>query len=517
MSAPARQGRPGRARGSRPAALIAAFLAAALGAALLSTFLAVPVLAATTFGTPTAASTWGEGVTFSQPVVLSGAPSRVEVVVTSTRDSGAFVSELPAQSAGATDLTYTVATGTDGILPNTPFTARWRVTYPDGTVDLGPAASTTYADTRFTWKTLSGPIVRVHWYAGDEAFGRRALKIGADAIAKAATLLGVTETEPVDFFVYADQAAFYDALGPGTRENVGGQANAEIRTLFALITPAEINDSWVGTVIPHELTHLVFDTAVNNPYHYPPRWLNEGLAVYLSQGYDASDRAQVRDAAGGGTLMPLAALGGEFPTTLDRFSLAYAESVSAVDFLVRTHGQEALVGLVRSYADGRTDDEAFSAALGTDLAGFHAAWLADLGAATPQVYGPRPAASGPLPADWSGAAPTAGSGPAAQGSGGGSSPGIAATPGTPASEAQPGMGDLPAGLAVAAALVLGVGTFWMLGRRRRRVAEPVVAGSSPGSDGGGAPGSLGAAGEGLGVSRDDRADAAPPDGPPDPP
>ena len=37
-------------------------------------------------------------------------------------------------------------------------------------------------------------------------------------------------------------------------------------------------------VVPHELTHLVFDTAVTNPYHFPPRWLNEGLAVYLSEG-----------------------------------------------------------------------------------------------------------------------------------------------------------------------------------------------------------------------------------------
>ena len=48
----------------------------------------------------------------------------------------------------------------------------------------------------------------------------------------------MTEDEPVDFFIYADQDAFYDALGPGTRENVGGQANAEIRTLFALIAPS---------------------------------------------------------------------------------------------------------------------------------------------------------------------------------------------------------------------------------------------------------------------------------------
>jgi hypothetical protein len=125
----------------------------------------------------------------------------------------------------------------------------------------------------------------------------------------------VTETDPIDFFIYADQDKFYDALGPATRENVGGEAHADIRTMFALITPGEINDSWVSIVVPHELTHLVFDTATKNPYHEPPHWLNEGLAVYLSQGYDSSDRNLVENAAKDGSIMPLDGLVGAFPTT----------------------------------------------------------------------------------------------------------------------------------------------------------------------------------------------------------
>ncbi len=88
---------------------------------------------------------------------------------------------------------------------------------------------------------------------------------------------------------------------------------------------------------------------------------------------------------------------GQFPTAEDRFRLAYGESVSAVDFLIRTYGQDALVQLISSYADGRTDDEAFKAAIGVDVDGFEAAWLADLHAATPVRQGPRPAPPGPLP------------------------------------------------------------------------------------------------------------------------
>ena len=104
-------------------------------------------------------------------------------------------------------------------------------------------------------------------------------------------------SSPVDFFIYGDTDSFRTALGPGTRENVGGQAHADIRTLFALISPDQINDAWVGIVIPHELVHLVFDQAVDNPFRAPPRWVNEGLAVYLSEGYTGSDKAAV---AGGG-------------------------------------------------------------------------------------------------------------------------------------------------------------------------------------------------------------------------
>lgn len=355
-----------------------------------------------TFGTPTATGAFGDDIVFTQPVTVSRSLARVELLLTFADAIGPEVIEVDVPTGtGAQTLTYHVKTSEDGLLPNTPVRGAWRVTASDGSAPVtGPAASLVYADERFTWKTVSGPIVRVHWYEGSDAFGQRALRIGEDGIEKSATLLGVTEDQPVDFFIYADEDSFREALGPSTRENVGGQADAEIRTLFALIPPSQIDDAWVETVIPHELTHLVFDTAVHNPYHFPPRWLNEGLAVYESEGYPVDYRAAVTDAVRSQTLIPLSGIVGQFPTSGDRFRLAYGESVSAVDFLIRTYGQDPLVKLISSYADGRTDDEAFKAAIGVDVDGFEAAWLADLHAETPVRQGPRPAPAGPLPAGW---------------------------------------------------------------------------------------------------------------------
>lgn len=374
---------------------------------VVAAFLALP--SATTiraaqpiFGTPTLTGSFDKDVVATQPITLDGSPDRVEVLATIADAPGPLVDEIvpPAQS-GQQTLHYTVTPDVGAFLPNTPIRVRWRVT-TDGVASVGPETTLVVADERFDWQTVSGDLVRVHWYEGDRAFGERALRIGEQAIKDASELLGVHEERPIDFFIYADQDAFYDALGPGTRENVGGQANAEIRTLFAHIPPSSIDDPWVENVVPHELVHLVFDTAVKNPYHFPPRWLNEGLAVYLSVGYDAGDRSTVEGAARDGTLVPLSGLTGEFPTSADGFSQAYAESVSAIDFLVRTHGRDALVQLIRSYADGRTDDEAFHAAIGMDTTAFDEAWLADLKAVAPTKYGPKPAPVGPVPAAWGG-------------------------------------------------------------------------------------------------------------------
>jgi hypothetical protein len=353
------------------------------------------------FGEPAAVATFGTGVSFSQPVTAPGVTATaVDLLVRRPGSPRLDVYEAGGRAdIGTQTLHFDLAEATHHIYPNTRLTAQWRIRERTGTVALGPAVSVTYTDTRFAWQTASGSLVRVHWYVGDAAFGRRALAIAEAGIAKAEALFGVTETEPVDFFVYADQQAFYDILGPGTRENVGGEAHPDLRTLYALITPDVINAPWVGTVIPHELTHLVFDTAVGNPFHSPPPWFNEGLAVYLSQGYDSTDRGLVRDAVAGRQLIPLTALG-QFPTQRERFSLAYAESASAIDYLVRSRGRSTLQHLIALYATGVTDDEAFQGALGVTVVAFGDGWLADLGATAPVPLGPRPDPSGPVPSAW---------------------------------------------------------------------------------------------------------------------
>jgi len=407
--------------------------------------LAGPVSAdSVSFGAPTATSIFGKGIVFTQPV--SGASfTEADLVITLPGDIGPSVIKI--KNLGA-PLKYTIDTSTGQIQPNTKVSARFQVVFADGTTQQSPEVKVTYVDDRFNWQTEVGTYVTLHWYEGDAAFAQQALTMGENGISKSAKFLGVTETAPIDFFVYADQKSFYDALGPGTRENVGGEANTVTRTLFALIAPADLG--YARTVVPHELTHVVFDDGTTNPYHSPPRWLNEGLAVYLSEGFGSSDKSLVSQAAKSKTLMPLQALTGQFPTTADRFFLAYAESVSAVDYLIRKYGRAPFQKLVKSYRTGTSDDEAFMAAFGLDTAAINKGWLADNGITSSQTFGPQTAPGGPVPPGWT----TSGG---SQGGPGATQPTAGSTAGTSGqgSGGQSGKGSGEAGLLVAAVLALG--------------------------------------------------------------
>jgi hypothetical protein len=383
--------------------------------------------ASVSFGTASATSTFGKGIVFTQPI--SGATfTEADIVVSLPGDIGPSVVKLKTPGS---PLTFTFDTSSAEIQPNTPVSAHFRVVFADGTMQQGDDIKITYVDDRFHWQTLAGKLVTLHWYNGDAAFAKQALTMGENGISKSAQFLGVNETKPMDFFVYADQQPFYDVLGPGTRDNVGGRAYSNIRTLFAQFTPADM--SYARTVVPHELTHIVFADGTDNPYHSPPTWLNEGLAVYLSQGYDNSDKSLVSQAVKSKTLMPLPALTGMFPTSADRFFLAYAESVSAVDFMIRKYGQAPFQKLVKTYSTGASDDEAFTTAFGVDTAAVNKAWLADNGITSTPTYGPQAPPPGPVPPGWTtsggpqsspGAAqPTAGSAAGTSGPGSGSGSG----------------------------------------------------------------------------------------------
>lgn len=344
------------------------------------------------FAQPSAEAPLGGPTVFRTTLTADTQPTRVEALV--SVPGAQVVTVIGATLSGGNGSWSAQATLEGHILPNTQVAYRFRAPDTAGNLVVGPSATVLVADSRFNWQTLEGPIVHLHWYSGDQAFAQRALDIGEKAISNASKLLGVTETDPVDFFIYEDESAFRDALGPGTRENVGGRAVANIRTMYGLIRPSQVNEDWVNILVTHELTHLVFNTATENVYHSAPHWLNEGIATYLSEGISPRWQSALSLGIADQSLIPLQGMAGTFGAGDTRFDLGYSESVSAVDFFVKTYTEPKLWELVRSYAEGVSDDDAFTRATGGDLAAFNKAWMESLGVSVPPELGPQP---GPTP------------------------------------------------------------------------------------------------------------------------
>jgi hypothetical protein len=465
-------------------------VAVAAGLAVLTVFPAAGTVVAAdpTFGTPKATSTFLQGIEFSQPVELPASPKRIEVLATTPFSIGEEVTVVDPPGAGSATLRWTL--DTTGLASNTPISARWRVTSADGSVVLGPAVSVTYADTRYDWQNRTEGLVRLHFYAQTAQYADYAARMATQGIKNARDLLGVAEKDPVDFYIYDTQKAMLQAMGNPQAEYSAGTEISETRTLFTcILDTCGGPDYALGLTVPHELTHLVFNTATINPYSTPPLWLNEGLAVYLTEGYPTDLRQQyVEPAIRDGAIIPLAALRLNFPRNDDfKNHLAYGEGAAAVDFAIRTYGKDAFVKMVKAYADGKTDAQAFTDAFGVDDVAFEAAWLADLGAAAPQKAGPQAAPANPAFGAAASPAPSASAGASARPSAAPASSGPSstlrpvATP--PAQPAAPTGNGGSAGLiigAFAAAIILAIAALLVVRRQSGRSTPTAVVGS-PGS------------------------------------
>jgi hypothetical protein len=352
--------------------------------------LAGPVSAASIdFGTPSATSEFGTGIVFTQPyngATIKSASILISIPNDSVTLPGIVGPEVAALgSIGSTSLSFTLDTSTGLVSPFAPVVGQFEVVLQDGTTVDGPKIDVTYADDRFSWKVKVGKSVRLHYINASDSFAQDMLSLADQGVSKAAAMFGVTDTRMIDYYVYPSQSAFQQGLSePGT---IGGVALPSYRACFAIVAPGDT--SYAQQVMPHEPTHIVFSDATGNPYHEPPRWLNEGFAQYVAQGYDPESRSTVNQGAQDGTMPSLLALTNYFPLDSDRIYLAYAESVAAVDLMVRKFGRADILKLVRGYAAGDSDDEAFKAAFGVDVATFDASFMAENNA-TATKYGPQP-------------------------------------------------------------------------------------------------------------------------------
>ncbi len=360
----------------------------ATGATLAIALAAVarPASAFDAFEGSSATSTFGQEVRFT--VAWDGAPpDLLELLIRTPGSEGAFVAPVAMSSGGGA--VYVWDTSVDFVTPNTLIRYQWRATV-DGETTVSEERTIRYEDDRpgLDWRSAELGEATVHWYGDAEAQARRFGEVTADGVAHAEELLGTQLAGPVDVFVYDGRDEFFGALGPGAREWTGAAAFSELRTIFMWLgggTP-----DYLERAMAHEVTHVVFYDATDNPYHEPARWLNEGIATWAETDRADSERSIVEMEADAGGLFAFEAITEQFPITDRGGRLSYAQGTTMVDLIVNRYGTDALADIAAAYRDGASDAEALEAGTGIPADELYAAYYADLGVEPPEPIEPDP-------------------------------------------------------------------------------------------------------------------------------
>ncbi len=230
-----------------------------------------------------------------------------------------------------------------------------------------------YNDDRFPWLTVEENGVRVHWYAGDDAFARQALDAARAGLQKTGSMLSVAPSHPFDIYIYAIAADLQTALEIGGESWSGGHASPDLSVALVQIAPGLEQGLEMDRKIPHELAHLLTYEVVGQRYNALPVWLREGIASMAESSNPDYPRA-ISLAAEQQSLIPIADLCGSFPPEMSRITLAYAESEAFTRFIVNTYGNSGLLSLMHAYADGLDCQQAPARALGNSLSGLENEW-----------------------------------------------------------------------------------------------------------------------------------------------
>jgi hypothetical protein len=145
-------------------------------------------------------------------------------------------------------------------------------------------------------------------------------------------------------------------------------------------------------ILRHELAHSFVTARTGNNC---PTWLQEGIALWLEGGDPARDDAQLAPVARAGRLQSLLTLEGPFRGMSEtEANLVYAQSLSAVNHILRKSGEAGLVRLLLALGDRLPSEEALPVALALSYPEFQKSWEQYLRAADRRRTGTG-SASGP--------------------------------------------------------------------------------------------------------------------------
>ncbi len=333
-------------------------------------------------------------ITFSDEYTENDFPNGLTFNITATAVEGDVVSAklyykvrngvstaqkvIAVEPANQVDLHYVWDTSNLTITPSTAVFYHWEVVDSAGNRVKSEEQLVYYDDVRYEWHVLEDDDIAVWQHDRPKQFGETVFTIAQRAIAEQKTVFQTDLDYQIRIILYNDfdEFAGWHAY---VNEFIGGQAFPAQGVTTQIVESNGYTEQWLNDVIPHEISHLYMYQASTHPLSHPPAWLNEGVAQYNEFTPNQYVLDYVQAAADAGELLRLYSLSGSFGNDEDQVRLSYAESLSAVVYLMETYGEEGLKNLLAAYKNGESNDDALMTGLGVSILEFEQGWMEWLG------------------------------------------------------------------------------------------------------------------------------------------
>lgn len=290
------------------------------------------------------------------------------------------------------EVTYEWMLGRNYLPPGVTGQYWWTIQDNAGNQKQSDKRSFRVDDPAHKWQKLANAKLALYWYAGGDSFGKALFERGVQAMNFLEQDTNVTVDSQVQIFIYGNRSDFRQALEPGATEWTGGRAFPDYGIVLINVEPSNLE--WGKSATTHEMTHVVIRQKIRGPLGSlsMPHWMDEGLAVYYESpgSLDSQFSIPLKRAIQNDTLVPIRSLTGSFPADSSAANLAYAQSYSVVDFIIRHYGREKLAQLLQVFKSGAFYDDALRQVLGVDTDGLEVEWRKDIGA-KPRAIATRPA------------------------------------------------------------------------------------------------------------------------------
>ena len=216
------------------------------------------------------------------------------------------------------------------------------------------------------WKVIKGEHFLVY-YGDNKKFAREVLSRAEKYYNKIAVDLGYSRydnfwrwDDRVKIYIYQTREDFIRATGRNPW--IYGIAKYHEKEIISY----EWSVGFLDSLLPHEITHLVFRDFVGFPVSGGkgiPLWLDEGVAQWEEEGRRASSAEMVNKLIKEKNYIPIAELMDTDVRTKSDYALSqkfYAQAVTLVGYMIKEYGSSKFNLFCRQLRDGKNVNAALS-------------------------------------------------------------------------------------------------------------------------------------------------------------